>query len=444
MPVGFTTVREEAAAQVVHLTGEARPRSQAVIRSQVTGTVTRLLVQEGDQIVPGTVVAILDGADQSLEYTQARAALTRAENVLAELENGTRPEVLRQREAEFEAAAAREREAAHRLEAVKKLGPALMAQKQAAAYSAHANEVDAADNLKRTAQLVLEGALPEREEISVKAAYDTAKSGSIQADYALKAQETENQRDLLAAEAALAAAASERARAEAVLAESRSGPRSEVLAAQRAQVNDLRAQAERAQLDLGRTEIKSVVGGTVSERTVGVGDLVKSEDPVVTVVDREVDAFFQVPEDVSGAVQSGQKCVLEASAFPDWKYESEVVGVVKAAASRSRRQTIRVKAEDDKILPGMSLKGTLYLPREGTHLLVSRDALVQGPKGWRVFTVDKEMKAQPHDVKLEVDLGEEVAITASDLKDGAQVVSTGAPGLTEGSTVIPPQETKGS
>lgn len=438
-PVVLTELRQEQFFSRVKLTGDARSRARAVIRSQVEGVVARVLVEEGDRVHEGAPVATLEGSDQVLQAAQARARLAEAESRLSELLEGTRPEVVAQRKAELDAAEAREKEAEANLESVKKLAPTLLAQKQADAYSAQARERDAQDNLERTQKLVEQGAVPERQLVSVRAALDAARGERLRADHAFSGQSTENRRDELRAEADLADARSQTAKARAAYNEALEGPRSEVIAAQRNAVEAMRAQLEQAQLSVSRTEITSTVEGTVSQRQISPGDRVSVGDPALTVTSPEVDVFFQVPERLLGEVKPGMTVLLKTPSLGDWEGKGKVEAVVQAAEDRTRGQTIRVSGPSDRLLPGMSIAGELLIPAEGSYLVVERDALVRQPEGWSLFTVDAEQKAHAHQVELVAEAGAQVAIRVEGLKPGQSVVKRGAPGLREGGTVVLPQ-----
>ncbi len=437
----MTQLRQEEFFARVNLTGDVRSRARAVVRSQVEGVVVSLLVEEGDAVKAGQAVAVLEGSDQLLEEAAARARLAEAESRLLELLEGTRPEVVAQREAELEAARAREREAQSDLESTGLLAPSLLSQRQAEAFAARAREREAQDNLKRTRELVDQGALPERELITAQADLDATRGDRLKADYVLKSQKTENRRDGLRAEAALARARSERIKAEAALTEALRGPRTEEIAAQRNVVAALTAQFDRANLDLRRTEIETEVNGTVSQRQISPGDRVEVGTAVLTVTSPEVDIFFQVPERLLGEVEPGLKVDLRSNAVEGWQAEGEVKAVVRAAEDRSRRQTIRVSLpQPAQLLPGMSIQGQLKLPTERPYLVVERDALVQSPEGWKIFTVDQEKKAQSHLIELVAEADTLVAIRSQELKAGQEVVKRGAQGLRDGGQVALPQE----
>lgn len=68
-------------------TGTTRPRQQVALRSQVSGEITSLLVDVGDAIIVGDLLAQLDGDLQTANLNQARAELSarRAQTAQAEV-----------------------------------------------------------------------------------------------------------------------------------------------------------------------------------------------------------------------------------------------------------------------------------------------------------------------------------------------------------------------
>lgn len=130
-PVETITLTVSNGKREVRLLGQVEAGGKATLSSQIDGTVQKIVVKEGDVITPGMTVAILDDADANIALAQAKARLVQEKSNLARLQVGTRPEIIRQREAELTAAQAREREALETLESLIALQPDLIAQRQA-------------------------------------------------------------------------------------------------------------------------------------------------------------------------------------------------------------------------------------------------------------------------------------------------------------------------
>lgn len=439
VPVRLTKLKAEEFFEQVELLGEVRSRSDGSIRGEVAGVVSEILADVGDSVSKGQIVAVLEGSEQRLMQAEAAARLAEGRSRLNELQNGTRPEVLAQRRAEWRAARAREAEAVAKLEATRRLGPKLLAQKEAEYRAAVAAEVDAADQFKRTEGLVSRGALAERELIAVRTTWERAKADLTGAEQARSAQVTMNRRDELAAISQMEAARAQTLTAEATLEESKRGARSEVVEAQRGVVAALEASRDRASLSYARTEIRSTVAGVVRERLIGRGDRVEVGTALFTVSGPDVELYFEVPESMLGRVEKGQTVLLK---FPtsEKQHKGEVIGASSAADPRSRRQAIRVGFEGSEALPGSSVRGTLLVPVSGDYLVLDRDALVQKGQQWFVYSIDAEKKAVQHPVTLLGEQGERVAVSGlGSLGPEAEIIGRGSPGLYPGAEVALPQ-----
>ena len=434
VPVTLIPLEKTELAERIALIGESRSQADGTIKSLVPGVVSRLLVDVGDQVEIGQEVAALDGVEQRIALAEAEARLAEGQSRLDEYLNGTRPTVLRQRESELRAAQARLAEAEAGLKATRALSPRRLKQAEGDFRAAQARERNAADEYRRTQELVKRGALSSRELVRVQTAWDQAKGELLRAEQALSAQGTTNQRDEAAAVSAVEMARAEVARYQAQLAESREGPRTEVIAAQREVVEALKAARDRALVDFQRTFIKSPTGGTIKSRVAAVGDRLAEGDPVFELGGRQVEFYFDAPESVRGKVRAGQTVLLGDNG----EVKGTVVAVAQAADTESRRQSLRVKAGSNQFLPGASVKGTLLIPVKGDYLVTHRDALVDKRGRWVVFTLSDENKAIEHTVDLVATVGEQAAIRSSELTPKNRIVGRGAPGLYPDAVAIPP------
>jgi RND family efflux transporter MFP subunit len=308
-----------------------------------------------------------------LAVSEAQAQLAQQKSNLARLEVGTRPEIIAQRQGALGATQAREREAQ--------------------------------DNLRRNRELVRQGAITKRL--------------------------------LIEAESALDAARGERLRAQAELAEAQAGPIQEEIAAQKANVEAANAALNRARLDQGRTQIVATTAGVVQRRQVSQGDLVESGAEIITLVANDrLNVFLEVPENLTSQVRSGMTVELTSRALPNWRQRATITGIEPSANTASRRQRVRVELTNPprELLAGMAVEASLIQPSNRTGFIVSRDVLTQRRNQWFVFTI-ADNKAKPIPVEMVADMGEQVAVTSSELQTGQRIVSRGGDGLQEGMPV---------
>lgn len=372
-PVRLVTLSEGKAVRQVQLLGQVEASQQATIRAQTAGVVRQILIQAGDRVAAGQTVAVLDDTDQRLALAEAEAQLAEERSNLARLEAGTRSEILSQRQAEL--------------------------------ISTQAREQEAQDNLRRTEELVRQGALSERLLVQARTEADAARGSHL--------------------------------RAEAELAEAQAGPRQEEIAAQRATVAAAQAAVNQAQLALSRTRVRAASAGVVQARRVSPGDFVQSAGEIATLVaGDQLEIFLELPEELGGQIRPGQSVRLTTRALPDWRGNAQIAGVLPATDSSSRRQRVRVNLTEPPqgLLPGMAIAASLELPGERSSFVVSRDALSQRQDDWFVFAVaDDQAKQIP--VELVADMGTEVAIASQELRQGQSIVLVGADGLRDGMPV---------
>jgi HlyD family secretion protein len=268
---------------------------------QIPGRVAEVVVREGDGVTQGQVLARLDGGELEAGLNAARAQVSAARAVLAELEAGARQEEVSQGRAAVRASA-------RQLE-------------------------DAARDLARARRL-FEGGAISRE--------------------ALDRAETVHE---------LAGAALEQARDQLGLLET--GPRAERIAAQRAAVASAEAVARQAEVALANGTIRAPFDGLVTIRHREPGETVQPGLPVVTVMDpadRWVRIY--VPETSLGALVLGQEAAITSDTFRGREYGGRVVYIASNAEFTPRNvQTreervklvyaVRVEVTGD---PGLELK----------------------------------------------------------------------------------------
>ncbi|NER83565.1 MAG: efflux RND transporter periplasmic adaptor subunit [Leptolyngbya sp. SIO1D8] len=372
-PVEVTRLTTGEGIQSVELIGQVEAGTSATVRSQTSGVVQQILVEPGDAVSTGATIAVLDDADQRLALSQAQANLASERSNLAELEVGTRPEIIEQRRALLQ--------------------------------SAQIREAETQDNLQRTQELVNAGALAERSLIEARAAVDDAQASRLEAA--------------------------------AALAEATAGPTAEEIAAQEAIVTANQAAVDQTQLSLSRTQIQATAAGTVESRMAHVGDYLEAGDPILSMIDRsDLDIFLEIPEDLASQITPGLAIDLTTRALPEWQGQAAIAGIIPTADEASRRQRVRLQLADPPpgLLPGMAIQGTLALESNTPGFTISRDALVQRAGEWMVFAIS-DNQAQAIEVELVADMGTSVAIAADQLQDGQSIVITGAEGLQDGAVV---------
>src|SRR6476659_4859300 len=95
--------KEKPPSDRVHASGQVEA-TDVQVSAPVGGRVLELKVAEGDRVAPGALIARLDVADTDLARRRAVADKTQAEAQLRLLQAGSRPEEIRQAQAQVAAA----------------------------------------------------------------------------------------------------------------------------------------------------------------------------------------------------------------------------------------------------------------------------------------------------------------------------------------------------
>jgi HlyD family secretion protein len=245
--------------------------TDAQLSFKIPGRLAERLVDEGESIAAGQVVARLDSADQELMVAQAEANLSYAKSVLAELEAGSREQEIRQAKAAVEQAKAMLDE----LERGSRRQEVASAKDMVAQAEAEANRL--ATDRKRFEELYAQGAVSEQQFDAVRTAaivateqYESARE-SLDLVVEGPRRETINQ-----ARAALK-------QAEERYALVQEGPRKESIEQARAKVSVAEETLRQAKQQRAYTELIAPFDGVVLNKSAEPGEYLNPGTPVVTV-----------------------------------------------------------------------------------------------------------------------------------------------------------------
>ncbi len=223
--------------------------------------IAELLVEEGDRIVPGQLLARLDAKRYEYAVARAQALLESQRQVVARLEAGSRPEEIHKARADWEAAQADVRDRGQTLRRIEKLIPTKAATQQ---------DLDDAS---------------------------------------------------AAAEAARARAKARQATFDLAVA----GPRKEDIAAAKAMLGRYAAELNLAKHDLRNAQLFAPSPAIIQDRVLEVGDMATPQKTVFTaaLIDPVwVRAYVAEPD--LGKIHAGMVATIETDSFPTKKYEGRV------------------------------------------------------------------------------------------------------------------------
>jgi multidrug resistance efflux pump len=288
----------------IRVPGTIRPASQASVSPLVSGQVTRVLVEEGDVVKAGQVLATLDRTKADLGLRKAEAQLERAKAAVNEAEAG-----VGLREGEVKRAEA--------------------GVKQAEAQRSYARK-----KLERMRALLGQRSIDQSVVDEAEAQFQAAEAQVEQASAAL-----------LAARSTL-----DKGKAR--------------VTAAKADVAIAQADRDLAKWNVEATEIRAPAAGTVLARHVRVGDGVGPAQangrptPLFEIADlTQLDAAASVPAKDLAELKVGQKCEVRVDAVPDVVYHGKVSRISPVVSRQNGTVAVRVRIElpqdDHRLVPGM-------------------------------------------------------------------------------------------
>ncbi len=306
--------QEKARVRELYYSGTIEA-TRAELGFQVGGRVARVLVDEGERVEEGQVLAALEQARARLESATANL---RGLEASLDLQRKILPWEVERAEAGVKALEAKLKELrkGFRTQEVK--------QAEAALESARETLEDARKDLERYRRLYKEGTVSEKERDQARLRYETA----------LKTWESARHRyDLLEEgfreeEIETAAARLEEGRVSVELAKvnlDRVGVTEKEVEAARARVKEARAALTLARTRLDYASLRAPFDGTVTVRSVEPGEVVTTSREVMAVTDlSSVDLRIFVGETEIGKVKPGQEVSVRVDTFPDRVFEGRV------------------------------------------------------------------------------------------------------------------------
>lgn len=242
--------------------------TEVEVSSKLPGRLAQLMVEEGDQVQSGQVIARLDTSEFEAEVAQARAALARAEAQLKELQAGSRPQEIEEARANLQ--------------------------------QAEENLKLARDDWDRFDSLFREGAVSTQDRDRAKNRVEVAVS---------QVKATRERYELI-----------------------RVGPRSEVIEAARHERDRAKAALGMAMVRLRDSTILAPLSAIVLTKRAEQGEVVNPGFPIVILIDPDdlwLRVF--IPESEIGLVGIGRKAAVTVDSFPNRRFEGKVVEISSKA-----------------------------------------------------------------------------------------------------------------
>ncbi|MFB2876932.1 efflux RND transporter periplasmic adaptor subunit [Floridanema aerugineum] len=425
------TVPVEAKTITLRITasGTVVPIQTVNLSPKTAGRIAELLVEQGDKVKAGDIIARMDNADIQAQLAQAKAALAKAQAQLAEIRAGNRPEEISQARARLsqtqaqlaearagsrpeEIAQARFRldQAKAQLTATQTGNPQQIAQTQAQVQAAQARLDLANQRLKANQSLATQGAISAdrlqeviSEYRSATANLEEARRRLVQIQNGTSPAEIA-QRQAAVEEAQEALAMLQRGTRSEVIAQRQAavresqkaldlliaGSRPEDIAQAEAGVKEAQARVQQIQVQLNDTIIRAPFDGIVTQRYATIGAFVtpttsastsaSATSTSVVAIARGLEILAKIPEVDIGNIKQGQPVEVVADAYPDQVFKGKVRLIAPEAIVDQNVTSFQVRVELvtglEELKSGMNVDLTFLGKQVSGALMVPTVAIV--------------------------------------------------------------------
>src|SRR5579863_2716112 len=364
-PVEVDDVTRGPIDLIVNADAVLYPVNQANVTSKISAPVRRVLVNRGDHVKAGQLLAELESRDLSASAEESKNQLDQAQAAYQTVTGATVPEDRTKAEADVQTAA-------QTLEAAKKL---------------YDNRVD----------LQKQGALAQK-------LVDDARVAMVQAQSQLDTA----QRHLQSV---------------------RQVTSSEQQKSAQAQVNAAKAHYDSTAIQVAYAEIRSPINGIVADRPLYPGDTAVAGAPIVSIVDISlVVARDNIPVKDAAAVHVGRPATItgRGGVLPG---KVTVVSPAVDPNTTTIKVWVQADNPEQKMKPGGTVRVSIRADLIQDTLLAPTAALLNSDEGGeKVMVVDKDSKARERRVTVGIREGNRVQILGG-VNEGDKVITSGGLGL---------------
>lgn len=203
----------------------------------------------------------------------------------------------------------------------------------------------------------------------------------------------------------------------------------------------LQGEIVRVQALIDQKRIKAPFSGVLGVRKVNTGQFIQAGDGMVSLTDAgEIYANITLPEHALPVIKTGLKMKITVDAYPNQTF-SGTISTIEPMIDRGTR-TLLVQAtlvnSDNRLSPGMFVKGSISLPDPQRIVSVPETAISYNAYGDFIYVVDKndENKLVARQVYVQTGRrdGNHVAIVEG-IKAGVRVITSGQLRINNGAPV---------
>jgi RND family efflux transporter MFP subunit len=343
------------------------PRDQAGVTAKIAAPVQRFLVQRGDHVKQGQLLAVLESRDLAAGAAESQALLAQSEANLRSTTSAQIPESVVKAQTDVDTARQTE-------EAAKKL-------------------------LDNREKLFQQGALARKLVDDAQVAYAQAHGGLLSAQEHLRALQAVGKQEQINTAAS--------------------------------QVEAARSHLQSSQAQVSYSQIVSPISGVVADRPLYAGEMATPGAALVTVMDiSKIIARANVPQNQAASVRVGQPAII-TQVDTEQTVEGKVTVISPATDPNSTTIQVWVQAENagEHLKPGTSVHVAILTEVIKATPVVPMAAILPGEEGGTAcLVITPDNIAHRRSVKLGVREGDKVQIL-NGVRPGEEVVIVGGIGL---------------
>ena len=342
------------------------------------GIVKQLLVEQGDYIRKGEIIAYMDSAYIKVRIAQAKANISKLQAQLDQLIAGSRPQDIAQAKAHLTQTQALLDEA--------KTGnrPQEIAQAQAEVDAAKAKVLMSGNQVNRYRYLYQEGASSKQLLDQYISQDSIAKANLRKAEKGLSLLQSGSRIEYLTRRQASVIGA------KAALELLESGPRPEEIAQSRASLKAAKSELQGYLVDLENTIIRAPFNGVIMQKYANIGAFVtpttsssinaSATSSSIVALGSGLEILARVPEADIGKIRRGQEVEVVSNVYPDEVFQGRVRLIAPEAVKEAGVTLFQVKVNiitgKQKLISGLNLDLSLLGKQVENALIVPTVAIV--------------------------------------------------------------------
>ncbi len=369
IPVRTALVEKGEVNSFLKVTGVVEANETVRVTSEIMGQAKEVKVQDGEEVNKGDILIVLGDEQIKIQVAQAQATLDSIQASYDKIKSGARPQEIKQAES--------------------------------AVLQAKINRDSAEENYLRMKKLFTEKVISKQQYEQAKNQYEIADAQhqSAQESYELVIE----------------------------------GAAEEDVKSVEAQVRQTRAALDMAKYQLKNTQVTAPISGKVTSITVSSGEMVSPSIPLLSIIDvSRIFVKVGISEKDISKIKEGQTVDLKIDAFPEEKFQGEVVskGVAVDQISKTLEVKIEILQPEVDIPVGVFARGDILVKTNQEALIISSSALVRKKDGIYVYVIEEGI-ARQKEVVLGIIQDERVEILEG-LSEEEEIVILGNQELGDG------------